>query len=243
MAALPPHIRKWLNWVLITSHPIRRVDENENLLAIGSATLIDYNSRRFLLTVQHNIPLGSNDWVIDLGRISEHGSEIYKPNSFYYLAEYTRSTGDVKGIDFCFAEISCDINSTYQHRTPWTSSAARNRHVFQTDLNTVPSIEQTYAFAGEIQPEKHAPSSYAMTMTVNPGLKYLKTEGEMQIFKLPVPHPGHDAFRGCSGAPIVDTNQSVVALVCGGSEENGTVFGVSVSRCKFALNFYCSIKQ
>lgn len=240
---ITPQVREWLDWVLITSHPLRRLDDQENLLGISSGTLFDYRGRRFLLTAQHSVPLGSNDWLLDLGKVSDKGTEIYKPKNFLYVGEYTRSTGEGRVIDFCFSELPVDLNSIYQQRTPWLSGEERYRHVFNSDLTILPSAEQIYAFSGEIQPEKHGTGSYAMTMTVNPGLKYLRTDSEMHVFGLPVTHPGHEHFRGCSGAPIVDMNRQVVALVCGGNEEEGTVYGVSIARYKFALDFYCSAKS
>lgn len=237
------HVREWLDWVPVTSHPLRRLDAQEYLLGIGSGTLLDYRGRRFLLTVQHNVPLGSSDWILDLGKRSDKGTEIYKPKYFLYVCEYTRSTGEARAIDFCFSELPTDLNSIYQQRTPWVSGEERHRHVFKSDLTTVPSIEQIYAFAGQIQPESHSPRSYAMTTAVYPGLKYLRTDSEMHVFKLPVSHPGDEHFRGCSGAPIVDMKRQVVALVCGGEEADGIVYGVSVARYKFALDFYCSAKD
>ena len=74
---------------------------------------------------------------------------------------------------------------------------------------------------------------------VYPGLRYIKSEGPFFEFMLPVSHPGHDAFRGCSGAPIVDTKRRLVAIVSYGDYEKDTIYGVSLARYKFALDFYC----
>jgi hypothetical protein len=76
-------------------------------------------------------------------------------------------------------------------------------------------------------------------MNVYPGLRFIRTEGEFHIFKLPVSHPGHDHFKGCSGAPIVDMNKQVVALVCDGDPATNTIRSVSTSRYKFAIDFIC----
>lgn len=237
---LSPHIRTWLNWVLITSHPMRRYDENEQPTGIGSSALIDYRGRRFLLTAQHLVELDSRNWVLDLGYEPGKGTAYYRPTCFYYLFEYTRSTGDIREIDFCFSEVAKDLNTTYQHRTPLSAGEERPRHVFKTNLNSKPISEQIYAFPGEVKPEQHSPNLFATEMIVYPGLKYERTENEMHYFKLPEAHPGHDQFKGCSGAPIVDMNNEIVALVCSGSKDDDTIQAVSLSRYKSALDAYCT---
>jgi hypothetical protein len=77
-------------------------------------------------------------------------------------------------------------------------------------------------------------------MVVYPGLQYSHSEQEMHYFKLPVEHPGHEAFHGCSGSPIVDLNRNVVALVVGGDLAINTVRGVAINRVLPNLEFLAS---
>jgi len=161
------------------------------------------------------------------------------PHSFNYVAEMVKGSGVIRDVDFCFTEVASDLVSTYAHRTPQSVSDVRPRHVFNTDLLAVPDTNQIFGFAGEIKPAMHGPSAFATEMTVYPGLRFVRTEGGFHIFQLPVPHPGHDSFRGCSGAPIVDMNRQVVALVCSGDTDSNTIRGVSISWFKFAIDFLC----
>src|SRR3546814_18916949 len=73
-------------------------------------------------------------------------------------------------------------------------------------------------------------------MVVYPGLRYERTEGGYHVFQLPVQHPGHDAFQGCSGAPILDMERRVVGLVCSGSIPDNTISCVSLARYGVALD-------
>src|SRR3546814_6545958 len=68
-----------------------------------------------------------------------------------------------------------------------------------------------------------------------PILRYERTEGGYHVFQLPVQHPGHDAFQGCSGAPILDMERRVVGLVCSGSIPDNTISYVSLARYGVAL--------
>lgn len=223
--------------MLITSIPLRQLDAADAPVGIASGCLVDYASRRFLLSVQHAVKRESAGWVIDLGYEPGKGTAIYRPHSFNYIAEMTRGSGVMRHVDFCFTEVASDLISTYQHRTPQVISDERPRHVFDIDLSTAPDTKQIFAFAGQVKAEMHGSTALVTEMTVYPGLRYVRSEGEFHIFELPVPHPGHDFFRGCSGAPIVDMNRQVVALVSSGDTESNTIRGVSLSRYKSALDF------
>lgn len=235
--------QKWLEWVLVTSIPLRRLNSSDFPIEFASACLVDYRNRRFLLTVRHSVGMGSKDWIVDLGYENGKGTEFYRPNSFNYIAEITRSSGSIRGIDFCYTEVPSDLTSKYQHMTPRGIFDERIRHVFQTDLSTMPDSNQIFAFSGQVKPEKHSAQTFATEMNVYPGLRYLRTENEFHVFALPVEHPGHVQFKGCSGAPIVDRDQNIVALVCNGDESSNTIRGVSLARYKFAFDCICNLRN
>jgi hypothetical protein len=107
-------------------------------------------------------------------------------------------------------------------------SEPRPRPVFETDLTALPVPGRWYGFAGEIKPEKHGPN-WAATHVTYPGLTYLSSEREVHTFSLPVQHPGHEEFRGCSGAPIVGNDGEVVALVLRGCPMKNTIEGLSLA--------------
>lgn len=235
--------REWLEWVLVTSVPLRRLDENDTPIGVASACLIDFAERRFLLSVQHAVDRASEGWVVDLGYERGKGTAIFRPRSFNYVAEMVCGSGIIRDIDFCFTEVPGDLVSVYQHSKPVGISDERRRHVFRSDLSDKPDSKQIFAFSGQVKPELHGVSALVTEMNVYPGLRFVRTEGEYHMFELPVPHPGHEAFRGCSGAPIVDMNRNVVALVCDGDVNTNTVRGVSIARYKFALDFICQAQS
>lgn len=53
-----PDVQEWLQWVQVTSVPLRRLDVGDIPVGIASACLIDYQGRRFLLSVQHAVDMG-----------------------------------------------------------------------------------------------------------------------------------------------------------------------------------------
>lgn len=236
---LSDNTHEWLNWVVITSIPLRRIDESGQVIGNASGTLIDYRGRRFLLSVEHAVNLGTGGWAIQLGHDRNHGTEVFYLKGFAYPGEFTRSTKAMRGLDLCVTEVPHDLESQYEYRTPRGLFDQRPHHVFQPDLTLTPNPQDLFAFSGRVRTETHGANCFVSEMVVYPGLRLLRTEEEFHIFALPVAHPGHDAFQGCSGSPIVDRDKQVVALVVDGDIPTNTIRGISLGRCIPVLNFLC----
>lgn len=237
---LSPKPKKWLNWMGLTSVPLRKLSADKLPIGIASGTLIDWADKRFLLTVSHAVDLNNTDWVIELSYDPGKGTEVYKPRYFMYLGEMSLNTGEMAEVDYAYCEIPKDVQPSFQLLTPRGPLSEKTpRHIF-TDKDIVePEAAQVYAFSGQVFPEFHEPSGLLTQATVYPGLKYLHSQGHFHVFKLPVKHPGHESFQGCSGAPIVDTNGKIVALVSEGCEQDDLVYGINMNKYKFSLDFYC----
>lgn len=196
--------QRWLNWVQITSVSLRREDTAGGVGSSASGCLIQYRGRRFVVAAKHAV--SGKGWCIEIGfdpRLDK--TEVWRLQGFNVVGEMRKGQGleDMRVFDCCFEEISHTVQPVFEHRTPRGVFSERQlRPVFNTDLTTRPRHGQQYAFAGEIKPEKHGGNWMADHATY-PGLTYLSSEGEIHTFVLPVKHPGHAEFRGCSGAPIV----------------------------------------
>lgn len=230
---------QWSEWAQITSVPLCQENEAGEVIAAASGCLIQYRNRRFLLTVAHAVP-GSR-WAILLGFDAEANLfEVYRLRGFNAVAVTRRQWVDLRDLDFCFEEVGPDVDPVFEHRTPMgVFSERRARHVFATDLATPPRAGQMYAFSGEIKAERHG-RDWVSTSVTYPGLRYASSNGEFHTFQIPVPHPGHESFMGCSGAPIVGEDREAVALVLRGDEEANTITGISLSFVKPTLDLYCA---
>ena len=230
-------VRDWLEWMPTTSVPLFHLNGDDLPTGSASGTFIDYHGRRLLLSVQHAVNRGANGWVVLLGNERERGASVFPLRDFNYVAEMTRGSERIHHIDFCYVEVPNDLTSIFQHASPRGSVDERPRHVFVTELASSPDPNQVFAFAGQVKTEMHGTTAVVGDMVVFPGLRYVRTEQEFHVFQLPVPHPGHDEFKGCSGAPIVDMNRTVVAVLCNGDAATNTVRGVSLARYRFAFDF------
>ncbi len=230
----------WLKWCGTTSVPLRQLSPDGQPIDIASGCLLDFQSRRFLLTVRHAVDLSSSGWVVELEYDPAKGTEVYQPAMFLHIGEMKKGSGDIGLVDYAYAEVPKDLQPVFDLRSPRGPVAPRrNRHIFRAENVTEPEANTIYAFSGQVCPEMHGSLAMVTECHVYPGLRYESSDGPFHSFALPVKHPGHDAFEGCSGAPIVDTHRRIVALVSSGDKETNNIRAISVSKYIFALDFYC----
>ena len=230
----------WHQWVCVTSIPLVHLGKNEDVLGLGSGMMINHAGCRFLLAVEHVVKRDATGWAVVVQQDARGQMEYYRPNFFTYVGEIRLSSGEIRLLDLCAAQVSPQLETWYEHRTPRGIFDKRPHHIFDSTSIAVPESQQIYGFSGRIQTEKHGKNTFVSDMVVYPGLKYSHTDQEIHHFKLPVAHPGHTAFNGCSGSPIVDFNRNVVALVVCGDIPTDTVQGVAISRVLPNLEFLAS---
>jgi hypothetical protein len=236
----PEQGREWRDWLLLTSIPLVHVGEDDEVLAFGSGTMIDFDGRRFLVTAGHVAKIDSKGWAIVVQQHPDGRLEYYKPHAFVHVGEGRRSTQSLRMLDLCVAQVRPDLATWYEFRTPRGLFDKRPHHVFDVSALPVPEQDQIYGFSGRVRMEMHGPQSFASEMTVFPGLTYLQTEEEEHVYSLPVPHPGHEAFRGSSGSPMCDFAKRLVSIVVRGNEGDSTIRGVAIQRILPALQFLSS---
>ncbi len=231
---------EWRQLVRLTSVPLVQLSEDGAVLGLGSGTMIDHAGCRFVLAVEHVVKRNSTGWALVVQQDDSGKMEYYRPNFFSHVGEIRLSSGEVRLLDLCVAQVAPDLKTWYEYRTPRGLFDKKPHHVFDSSATAIPEPEQIYGFSGHVRTEKHGNDAFVSDMVVYAGLKYSHSEQEIHHFKLPVPHPGHDAFQGCSGSPIVDFNHNVVALVVCGDIPTNTVKGVAIDRVLPNLEFLAS---
>ncbi|MCL4177538.1 MAG: hypothetical protein KJ072_07300 [Verrucomicrobia bacterium] len=98
-----------------------------------------------------------------------------------------------------------------------------------------PSVDEGYGFFGLVTP-CHSGLFLEFQPQFEVGMSFLR-EGESGrlAFGLGSPHKGHDAYRGCSGAPIVDSKGRLVSLVIGGCQATNEIFGVPLHTYRSSI--------
>lgn len=229
---------QWLYFVSRTSIPLYKLDENEMPCGVASGCLANIGGRKLILSVSH--ATGEGHWVAEMRFEPEKQKTlVHHFGDVWSVVHLDPNISMPEKLDFSFTEVPTDFFSVMQERNSTGGiTAERPRHEFATTLQDLPDVSEIYAFSGRVRTAKLDETTFWSEPTVYPGLKYLRTDGKYNVFKLPVPHPGHEAFKGCSGAPIVDRNGIVVALVCTGDIPAATITGVSVQRIAGVIQTY-----
>ena len=233
--SITPEQLAWLNFVKISSLPLRRISANDMPDSVASGCIFNYRGRKFVLSVSHATGNGDN-WAAELRHVPGRGTELHRFGNINFLVEHNIVDGTEEEVDFSYSQVPTDFGAWFQVLEP---SGAIQHEEPRAEFDFAPhepDPDQNFAFAGQVRTQILSDDLLASEMVVYPGLRYERTDGGYHVFRLPVQHPGHDAFSGCSGAPILDMERRVVGLVCSGSIPDNTITCVSLARYGVALD-------
>jgi len=161
-------------------------------------------------------------------------------NKFSFIGDFSKEKESIKDVEFSFHPVRRDFKCYFHHRN-WQGQTLelKERPVFKVDDIGVPQKNTIYGFSGDIMPtiipqENAFVTDFHMFL----GLKYDRYENDMYYFKMPEKHPGHEWFRGCSGAPIVGEDGKIVSLVKGGCTKNNEIYGNNLPKCIRTLEYF-----
>jgi hypothetical protein len=231
--------KNWLTQIYESSVPLRRLSEQKLPTGISSGCLVDYGGKRLLLSVEHATGDQQN-WAIEIRYEKNKGTKCYQLGAMNFLLIGTISTGEFKDIDFSYVEVPNDLLA-YRQELDQEGNVKNEAqvHVFDLVFELEPSKEEKYGFSGHVKPslEQHTSQTYLGTeFKVYSDLTFVRKKDDYYVFKLPMKHPGHDDFRGCSGVPVIDTKGNVIALVCHGYEEADEIYAVSIKDYKIPID-------
>lgn len=224
----------------LSSVPLVQLNEQRQPTGSASGCLIDYAGKRVLLTVSHATGNQGN-WAIHLRYVPGKGAETYSLGPMHFLAKGSLYKPKLDVIDFSYVEVPSTVCS-YRQEIERPSNVVRSETpitIHSSSLKDIPRCSEKFGFCGIVMPtlEKHFDKVYfGGEMPVYSGLSFLRTEDDYHVFSLPFPHPGHEYFKGCSGAPILSSSGSLVALVSGGCEKTNEVRGISVGAYKIPID-------
>lgn len=228
---------KWEETVQLSSIPLVQLDKDKSPIGMGSGCWVNYRGRRFLISVFH-VTHKDNNWAIELRYSKDTGTTLYYLGYVSFIAEMKLGDPRIRDVDFSYAEIPSTLDSFFQDLTPDGQILnERKRMVFHSSLDDIPRAGEKYGFSGRILSEFHKDiQTLVARHHTYLGMTYLRTDGQFHEFKIPGPHPGHKYFRGCSGAPIIDTKGRVVSLVSGGRTEDDVILGINLTKYKIAID-------
>jgi hypothetical protein len=244
----------WERQLLLSSIPLKCLSQEKQVLGNGSACVIEYHDHRLILSVSH-VTLRAGMWAMEINYVSELGMQLLPLPQMNFLGrvpiddllrslrEGTLQDMTKDMVDFSYGILPNNFESFHeQYGEDFQLHWRAPRTVFKTTLEEDPKDGVKYGFSGHTQlerlphPRKPNLTVLCANHTIHGDLLYSHTDNDLHFFKLPGKHPGHEYFRGCSGAPILDGAGKVVALVAGGDTEKDLIFGVSLKTYKSAID-------
>ena len=237
--------------------------EPESLKPVGMASgcIVKYRDFLWLLTVFHAV--GKGDWALEIRYdTSKKKMEcLYPlpPFSFTFLKELSL-TDELKEVlekrdatsfkdcldsspfvDFAFRRFRDGelekLPPYYQEILPTGDIRYEERkRIFDTNLNNKPQKGRRYGFAGFTMPEFNGYHLF-QNLTIETDLLFEKELGSFYVFKIHnKEHPGHEFYKGCSGAPIIDEDGNLVSIVVKGDKEKNFIYGINLAKYRLAID-------
>ncbi len=60
---------------------------------------------------------------------------------------------------------------------------------------------------------------------------------------MPSAHPGHEYFRGCSGAPVISSKNELIGLVCHGLPNSDKIYAISLPKMNAILDAHIMAEE
>jgi hypothetical protein len=158
-----------------------------------------------------------------------------------FLARGDLYSSDLEDVDFSYVELPDGVTPYRQDVEAGTNKVKDEWPISIHALTFFdsPNCSGDYGFCGmvNVHREEHFGKTYfSGDIRAYDGLKFIREEDDYYVFKLPFKHPGHEYFKGCSGAPIINGEGVPVALVCEGREDGDEIWGISLSRYKTVID-------
>ena len=219
---------------------------NPKPVAFGSGFIIRYLGRRFFVSVSHvtdheglttfletNLPLDERGPILQtISGICYFDILTVDKNNLPGDFEKFLKKGKRKRLDISFAEVTYDI-PLLQPEMDFGIFALPYSKKIELDMDhiAIPEQGERYGFYGKIRP-RYSGNVLTMTPTLKHSLKYHRSNSDFHIFLSPEIIKTPEDYAGCSGAPILDSQQRLVAVPCIVVTPSKIIYGFPIYKCK-----------
>lgn len=223
-------------------------------ISVGSGVIIRYRERYFICTVAHFSDHTDQNVGIVTGRMKNNETEIYYLSDFSYLTKIRfEEEPDAEDLVYCIEnpDKSGDKLDIAFREISLLENIIQNKRVFDFDgVGTITVNEggKTMLIVDDnYQIEKNEFCSFYGRIKPNFENRVLNFE-ERLYWGLPIksiseifiemdlgsPIQDHKRFKGCSGAPIIDTRGRLVGLVTHGDKDTSksSIYGFRFDKVK-----------
>lgn len=229
----------WLENIVLASLPFYKY-ENGCLVANASGCLVEVNGKKFLLSISHSNLTGPN-WTVETKSNLGNGNigqfllvDRMKPLAQIKFDSSLFDSSKTKIVDFTYCMVNNQFITYHTLRINNTQELIAERTVFKIERNYSPNKNLKYGFFGHINFKKNdCKPTYDFRLESN--LKFVDEKDEFYVFELDHNYGSHYNYLGCSGAPIIDENNNLAALVSFGNRKKNLIYGIKIRDYMSAL--------
>ena len=227
-------------WILLSSIALKGLGPGGLPTDAASGCLIRYAGKLIVLTVSHATAQGV--WAVELEYVPGKGTKLYKLGAMSFLGKGNITTKELKPVDFSYKvlpEEIAPIHRLYDQETESMQDPVPKR-ILETDLSATPTPSGQYGFFGLTRSQLDGPILRAEGRLVM-GMKFVGEEDDFYQFRMATPYEDDKDYKGCSGAPILDRDARLVALVVAGCRDNSCIYGIALRKYKVAIDIDCGL--
>lgn len=233
---------EWKENIVLSSIPLYKY---ENLIPIANASgcLIRYKGKLFIISIAHS-SIAESTWNIGVNDVEVKNGEFgttFQPVDMQSLSQFqlipdSNDFTEPKIVDFTYKKLPDHFKSNHcigivNHNQLIQS----DRTIFNLNLDHEPTMSGKYGFYGKVKFQGVTGRYMNFEHRLESDLEYVGKEDDFFAFKLPHKYGSHNKYIGCSGAPIIDTNNNVVALVSYGLRSTNCIYGIDIRKYRAAL--------
>lgn len=213
--------------------------------SVGSGCLFKHLNKLVFATVAHNKKL-KRKCAIQLRYVPSLGTEVCPLDRLHPIRLISASNLKRNGhVDFAYQQVPSQTEAYYQEINYINQTITKEEKILIHPLSSIlpPAVDKEYGFCGWTDPvlEKHPHVTFLdVKRRIYCGLYYSEEKDGLLVFKLSFKHPGHKHFKGCSGAPIMAEDGTVVGLLKGGDKKKNEIYAIPLRRHRAALSVECS---
>lgn len=235
-----------LELIVRSSLQVVIVNKESEPISFGSGCIINYKNKFFWLSVSHVADvegcsvtiesyIDNKPVLLPIGDI--YTFDFFKIADGETIKSLEELFGGGKRLDICFAELKQEI-PLCQKKIDFGDFKVEEGYktILYVDYSVELTDENRYGFFGRTR-HKYTGVSYNtvpelyMENSFHFGLKYSSSNQYVDRFLMPKTISDVEAFKGCSGAPILDQNGCLVGLVCSVYSNTKVVCGFPIKEC------------
>lgn len=226
-----------INYCLALTLRLTRLESGDNAPAgVASGFFTKIDGAIYLISAGHAINQGR--WVIETDLVieSECRTACIPINGAWIIKSFRLGNSDMERVDISWAKV--DLEAFKKDITGNKNIGGKPFEClyYQGEFGETPDTDTPYIFAAqnrvllyEALGKRHLERepSYECEMRYTGGLN----KDGLYVFSIPK-HQGHPHYKGASGAPIIDPEGRIYAILTGGCETNNQLFGFPLRGIK-----------